>query len=517
MQMRVAFVSSEVNPFSKTGGLADVSEALPGALAALGVEPTIVSPWYRSVAETVARAAVHVEETRADAPIHVGDRSFPLVYRRAVHQGVTHVFVVADELYDRPSLYLDAQGRDYADNLTRFTLLSRAALEYFLHVDTATPDVFHANDWQTALVPIYLETAYRSSAVGKARSVFTIHNLGYQGIFGAHELSTTGLGWDVFNAEALEYYGNVNLMKGGIVFADALTTVSPTYAKEIQTPELGRGLDGVVLAHARKLSGILNGIDTLRWDPASDPDLPAHFDVVDPSGKDRCKAALQERVGLPIRPRAFLLGVIGRFDVQKGIQLILDAFPRLERLDVQLVLLGAGDATIAGRARELAAEQPERVAVVSGFNDPLAHLIEAGADAFLMPSAYEPCGLNQMYSQRYGTIPIVRATGGLRDTVSDYDAEKSRRGIASGFSFAEFDAERLADTIRRAAGVFFDAPRSWRQLMLSCMRIDHSWERTALEYVRLYQSLAESGRNAPRSPKQRRKATHQPTDKATSK
>jgi starch synthase len=481
--MRVAFVTSELHPFSKTGGLADVSQALPAALAALGVDVTVFSPYYRSAAETCARLGVDAQES-AGPVLWIGDQRREVRYRSLTRDGCRLVFVVDDAFYDRPTLYVAPNGADYPDNVARFAYLCRAALEYWpAHGDP--PDVFHANDWQTGLVPTYLETIYRPLLPG-AGSVFTIHNLAYQGMWPTSYLYATGLDWTVFHMGGLEYYGHINLMKAGISYTDAITTVSPSYAQEIQTPALGCGLDGVLRVHHGKLRGILNGIDTERWNPATDPLLPARYDAADLRGKAACKRALQERMRLRDDPSALLFGVISRFDVQKGIPLIADALQTLAPLPCQLAVLGSGDPALEQRMRVLASAFPNRIGLTVGFDEGLAHLIEAGADAFLMPSAYEPCGLNQMYSQRYGAIPIAHATGGLKDTVVDASAGHLAAGTASGFTFHQFDAAHLAEAMLRAWRLYADRPAEWRRLQQSCMALDHSWARSARAYANLY-------------------------------
>jgi starch synthase len=489
--MRVAFVTSELNPYSKTGGLADVSEALPIALAGLGVDVTVFTPLYRSAAAALARLELAGDESLGTT-LWIGDERHQLRYRTVVRDGVRVIFVVDDAFYERPSLYLDAQGADYADNAARFAFLCRAALEYWLGRGSA-PDILHVNDWQTGLLPVYLKTIYRLPELSTARSVLTVHNLGYQGRYNSAQLYATGLDWSVFHPGALEFYGQLNLLKGGLVFADAITTVSPSYADEIQLPVFGNGLDGVLRAARGKLTGILNGIDTQRWNPAADPLIATPFDASNLSGKAACKRALQERMRLPVHGDALLFGVVSRFDVQKGLPLIADAFQIAAPLPVQLVVLGSGDSALEERMRRLAVALPQQVAVTVGFDETLAHQIEAGADAFLMPSAYEPCGLNQMYSQRYGTIPVVHATGGLKDTVIDYSAERLAAGTASGFSFAAFDAAHLAEAMLRAWRLYSSDPSSWNSLQRLCMGLDHSWAKSARTYVDLYARLMRRG------------------------
>lgn len=485
--MRVAFVTPEVAPFSKTGGLANVSDALPAALAARGLNVTVFSPLYRSAAAMLADMRLPVDESTGPT-LWIGDERHTVRYCTLQRNGCRLVFVADDAFYDRPTLYVGPDGGDYADNVARFAFLSRAVLEYALSRASA-PDVFHLNDWQTALVPVYLRTIYRRPELAAARSVLTVHNLAYQGRFAAPQLYATGLDWAMFHPGALEFYGQLNLLKGGLVFADAITTVSPSYAAEIQQPAFGDGLDGVLRATRDKLTGILNGIDTRRWDPATDALLPARFDAAHLSGKAICKRALQERMGLPACAEALLLGAISRFAVQKGIPLMVDAMEIVAALPTQLVVLGSGDGGLEQRVRALAAAHPQQVAVHIGFDDSFAHLIEAGADAFLMPSAYEPCGLNQMYSQRYGTVPIVHATGGLKDTVVDYTPERLAAGTASGFCFDRFDAAHLAEAILRAWRLYTVARRDWRRLQACCMALDRSWAKSARAYADLYTQL----------------------------
>jgi starch synthase len=485
--MRVAFVTSEVSPFSKTGGLADVSAALPAALVDLGHEVTVFSPLYRSAAAALTRLDLPAEDIPGPT-LWIGNERHPVRYRSVAYGGRRFVFVVDDPFFDRPGLYVDSDGNDYADTVARFSFLCRAVLEYWYGRGHA-PDIFHLNDWPTALVPVYLATTYHRPELDSARTLFTIHNLAYQGRADAPQLYATGLDWSVFHTGALEFYGMLNLLKGGLVFADALTTVSPSYAEEIQQPAFGYGLDGVLRAARGKLTGILNGIDTTIWNPATDRFLPATFHAGDLGGKAACKQALQERLALPVRADAFLLGVISRFDGQKGIGLIVDALRLVAALPVQLVVLGSGDASLEVRMRALALAHPHQVAVTIGFDEGLAHLIEAGADAFVMPSAFEPCGLSQMYSQRYGTVPIVHATGGLKDTVADCTPERLAAGAASGFLFHGFDAGHLADALLRAWRLYTDDRGAWNRLQQQCMALDHSWAKSARAYVSLYARL----------------------------
>jgi starch synthase len=487
--MRVLFVTSEITPFSKTGGLADVSEALPAALARLGCEVSVVSPLYRGAAAALDRLGAP-SATHDAAAVPIAGVPHPLRFRVMRRNGCDLAFAMHDGFYDRQGLYGVSGTGDYGDNVARFSFLSRAALAW--GTARGGVDILHANDWQTALTMAYLRAGFGGAPFARTRGVFTVHNLVYQGHAAAREILTAGLDWSWFHPDALEYYGGLNLMKAGLVFADAITTVSPSYANEIRGAEAGYGLDGVLRAAGPRLRGILNGIDAVAWNPATDALLPARFDADDLAGKAICKQALQAASGLPVAPTAQLLAAIGRFDWQKGMPLICDAFRRIAPLGAQLVILGSGDAGIEAQVRELARAYPRQVAATVGFDEGLAHRIEAGADAFLMPSAYEPCGLNQMYSQRYGTIPIVHATGGLKDTVVDHDAARAAGAIGSGFAFTTFDAAHLAEAMLRSWRLYTHAPDQWRTLQRACMRLDHSWANSAREYLGLYESLSVS-------------------------
>jgi starch synthase len=474
--MEILFVSSEVAPWSKTGGLGDVAGALPRALAARGHAVAVVSPRYYGV--DVAREGLEP----LHGAIRVKGEPTTLWLKRA--GGVSFYFVEHDRYFgSRSQLYGDAHG-DYPDNAERFAYLVRAALA----VPGACghrPRIVHGNDWQTGLMPFLLRQEHGSDpALARARSVFTIHNLAYQGIFTKHVVPALGLPWGVFSYQAMEFFDHLSFMKAGLTFADALTTVSPTYAREILTPEGGANLDAVLRHRARDLSGILNGIDVQAWDPARDPHLPAHFSASDLSGKARCKAALQAELGLPVSPGVPLVGMVGRLADQKGIDLVATALPRFAGLDAQLAVLGTGQRDLEAIFARAAREAPQRIAARIGFDEGLAHRIEAGADLFLMPSRFEPCGLNQMYSLRYGTVPVVRAVGGLEDTVENHDGA----GRGTGFKFRDYTPGALWGTLRWALGVYRD-PDAWRGLMLRGMAQDFSWDRSAAGYEALYQRL----------------------------
>ncbi len=474
--MQLLFVASEVAPWSKTGGLGDVAGALPRALAARGHAVTVVTPRHAGIdPRREGLTALH-------GAVRVRGEATTLW----VKDGPVRTCFVEHERYfgSRRGLYGDGH-RDHPDNAERFAYLCRAALA----VPGALrlrPRVLHANDWQTGLLPFLLRHEHaRDPALAGARTVFTIHNLAYQGIFPKEVVPALGLPWDVFSYEGMEFFDQLSFLKAGLVYADALTTVSPTYAREILTPEGGANLDALLRHRAADLTGILNGIDVHAWDPARDPYLPAHYTARAVSGKAACKAALQAELGLPDRIDVPLIGLVSRLTGQKGVDLVTAALPALLARDVQLAVLGAGEPVYQEAIRRAAREHPGRVGARIGFDEGLAHRIEAGADLFLMPSRFEPCGLNQMYSLRYGTVPVVRAVGGLADTVEDYDGWN--RG--TGFRFVEYAPHALLTAVRRALDVHRDR-RAWRGLMTRGMAEDNSWERSAARYEALYRRLA---------------------------
>ncbi len=474
--MQILFVASEVAPFSKTGGLGDVSAALPRALAARGHRVAVVTPRYGSIDP----AAHHLE--RLPHAVHARGEAAGLWRGRS---GGAEVLFLEHERYfgHRRGLYQE-HGRDYADNAQRFAFLCRAALDVPRALGFA-PDIVHLHDWQAALAAWMLRHEHPQGGwAGRARSVYTIHNLAYQGVFPKELVPALGLPWDVFRYEAVEFYDQLNFMKAGIVFADALTTVSPHYAREILTPEHGCSLDALLRHRADRLTGILNGIDDGVWDPARDRHLAANFDRADPSGKARCKHALQLELGLPVRRNVPVVAMVGRLAEQKGIDLVAAALHELLHHDLQLVLLGSGQRDYEDLFERTARELPTRMAARIGFDEGLAHRIEAGADVFLMPSRFEPCGLNQMYSLRYGTVPVVRAVGGLEDTVEDFDGHL--RG--TGFRFREYHPSAMMTAVRRALDVYRDT-RAWRGLQDRGMGLDFSWRKSAEAYERLFAGL----------------------------
>jgi starch synthase len=470
-------VTPEARPFAKTGGLADVCGALPPALAKLGHRVTIVLPKYRGTPTDGA------DGQPADIPF--GLHSYPVRFiEQRLADGVTAVLIDAPALYDRDGLYGDARG-EFGDNAFRFGMLCRGALEY-ARLRGARPSVIHAHDWQGGLAPVYARTVLRDDPiVGGVRTVLTIHNLAFQGHFDPAELTWIGLGRELYTPDLLEFWGRGSALKGGVVFADKITTVSPTYAREMLTPEYGFGFNGILARRADDLTGILNGIDTEAWNPATDKHLPAHFDGESLERKAVVKQALLESVGLPRDEHALarpVIGMVTRLTHQKGCDLVAGAADRLMGVDAAWVMLGNGDRRYEDLWRHLASRHPERVAARIGFDERLAHLIEGGSDMFLMPSWYEPCGLNQMYSQRYGTVPIVRATGGLNDTVVDVDESPAR---ATGFKFRDYTTDAVAWAVDRALAAFPDSER-WKAIQQNGMRQDFSWDVSAREYVKVY-------------------------------
>jgi starch synthase len=466
-------VASEAAPFAKTGGLADVVGSLPEALAGLGHQVAVVMPRYAGIdLKSVRRVYDNLD-------VWFGpDRYRTNLY--AMEGRVTFYFVDCPELYDRPGLYGDAEG-DFPDNHIRFAVLARAALGICRSL--FRPDILHCHDWQAGLVPTYLHSTFANDPTFMAiRTLFTIHNLGYQGLFPEEALPQIGVDATVFHPGGIEYWGKISYLKGGLIFSDRLNTVSPTYAREIQTPEYGFGMDGILRARSAVLSGILNGVDYTKWNPETDPLIAANYSREDLSGKAICKQDLLAEFGLPAEAiDQPLLGIVSRFTSQKGADLIAAIADKLALEDFRLVALGTGDAVHEQLFTNLAADYPGRFAVRIGFDNRLAHRVEAGADMFLMPSRYEPCGLNQIYSLRYGTVPIVRATGGLDDTINE----------ETGFKFSEYSGDALLGTIR-AAGALWRNPAAWRTMMLCGMQQDYSWTVSAAEYSALYQRLTES-------------------------
>ena len=477
--MKILMVTPEVDPFVKVGGLADVVGSLSKELTRLGHDVRIVCPLHGSIRQDPSWQA-------HDRPLWVdlgAGREGAKVWETRLPRSATPVYFLENfQHYGRPEIYHGPWGA-HADNDRRFAFLCRAALNLCLNLDWL-PDVIHGHDWTTGLVPVYLNTTDRDGPLGRAASVFTIHNLEHQGYCDRSLLDYAHVPWSEFRADSLESMGAVNLMKAGLYHATKLTTVSPAYAREIQTPAFGCGLDDVLRFRSADLIGILNGIDEEVWNPATDPLLPAHYAAGDFAGKAACKAALQETLGLPPEPNIILCGVVSRLFAQKGLDLLAAILPEvLEQMAVQFVLLGTGEAALEQAFREIAARHPGRVGLKIGFDNRLAHLIEAGSDCFVMPSRFEPCGLNQLYSLRYGTLPLVRATGGLVDTVENY-----REGDATGtgFVFEHPTPPALYYTIGWAVSTYYDRPDDFQQLRRNAMARDSSWRGPARHYEDVY-------------------------------
>jgi starch synthase len=513
-KLRLLMAASEGVPFAKTGGLGDVIGSLPQALARRGHHCAVILPLYRCT------RAVNIPLQRTDLTftVPIGERKVTgALWKAALPNSDVAVYFVEQPAYferDDPAhgrgLYQltlpNGQKQDYPDNCERFVFFARSVLEAIRLLDY-WPDVLHNNDWQTGLAPVYLREEYTRKLssdlrvrYGRIRTLLTIHNLAYQGVFWHWDLPLTGLDWRLFNYQQLEFYGRINFLKAGIVFSDAITTVSPSYAREIQTPYYGCGLEGVLAERRERLTGIVNGVDYTVWNPETDPHLAANYngDTVT-AKKPICKAALQRRFGLPEKPKAPLLAVISRLVEQKGIDLVgktADAWLPPSRTNgrdegAQLVVLGEGDPAYHRMLQDVRSRYPDRVGLRLGFDEVLAHQIEAGADIFLMPSVYEPSGLNQLYSLKYGTVPVVRATGGLADTIVDCTEENLAAGRATGFSFLAIHTTAFVEAVQRALDFYHRRPETWLQIVQTGMRQDWSWDRSAAEYERVYRGITE--------------------------
>ncbi|HEX9120872.1 MAG TPA: glycogen synthase GlgA [Terriglobales bacterium] len=474
--MKIVFAASECVPFAKTGGLADVVGALPPALAAIGHDVTVYLPKYKQTKLADAKTVVR------SITVPFDDRyRFCSVVDGGIHSGVKFYFIDYPPYFERDALYGTPLG-DYRDNAERFALYSRAVLEACKVL--GVPDVFHCHDWQSALVPILLRSVYAEDpALRDVATVFTIHNMGYQGLFLPDTLALLMLPWDLFTIDKLEFYGKLNFLKGALVFSDFITTVSRKYSQEIQTAEYGFGLEGVLRGRAGTVAGILNGVDYNEWSPQNDKFIAAHYTPEDLGGKAKCKQDLLAEFGVAnADPRLPVIGIVSRFAAQKGFDLISQVADRLAREDMIVVALGAGDKEYEDLFRRLNKQFPQKFAVKVAYDNKIAHKIEAGADMFLMPSRYEPCGLNQIYSLKFGTVPVVRATGGLDDTIENWDPH-TRKG--TGFKFTEYSGEALLATLRAALQAFRDK-ESWQTLMRNGMNKDFSWTASAREYVKIY-------------------------------
>jgi len=482
-KLKILFLSPEVVPFAKTGGLADVAGSLPAALKRMGIDVRSALPFYRTVSEGDFEIRPLLDEL--EVPLGTALLKAKVLETRT-QDDVPFYLIDREDLYHRPNLYGNPTG-DYYDNMERFAFFAHATLRLIEDIGFK-PDVVHCHDWQTGLVPALLRGPYKNNPeLSGISSVFTIHNMGYQGIFPEEKFIITGLPRDeFFRIDGLEFWGDISLLKAGIVYSDAITTVSPKYAHEIQTPEYGMRMEGILQARRAFLHGILNGVDYGLWDPRHDHHIPASYSPQKMAGKSRCKEALIKEMGLDesLKSRP-LLGVISRLDGQKGFDLLVELLEDILALDVGLVVLGSGDETIQKAIEEAAERHPGRVGLFIGFNEPLAHRIMAGADIFLIPSRYEPCGLTQMYALRYGTVPVVRATGGLEDTIVQFDP-KANKG--NGFKFGPFNSKAFLNAIKEAVDCF-RVSETWKRLMLNGMKEDFSWDRSARQYIELYRSV----------------------------
>lgn len=481
--MRILMVTPEVTPFGQTGGLGEVMASLPAELVRLGLEVDVLMPKYRGINPdnfNVERMPCAVEVCLNDQPVTGG------LWKFDDPRGVRYLFLENNRYYDREHLYGTPAG-DYEDNSERFVFLARAAIQLGI---TSEPeyDVFHAHDWQSALIPVYLRTLYAGEPeLQRAASIMTIHNLGFQGIFWHFDLPLVGLGWEHFNPREIEFYGKLNFLKSGIVFADEVNTVSTGYRNEILTREFGCGLEGVLAEKGDRLTGILNGVDYTVWNPAIDPHIAAPYNSEDLSGKALCKADLQKTAGLSVHPDTPLIAMVSRLSHQKGIDIIEEALPELLEHDIQLVLLGSGDPRYHASFMEFARLYQDKIAVFLTYSREMAHKIFAGSDMILVPSRYEPCGINQLYGLKYGTVPIVRTTGGLNDTVEQFNY---RNGTGTGFKFFNPQPSALRETVLEAVRLYKDTPETWNDLARRGMSEDFSWLRSAKAYKLLYERAA---------------------------
>ncbi len=502
--VNILFATSEAVPFCKTGGLGDVCGSLPRELVPWGHQPVILLPAFRQV----FRAGLPIDSTGVRFTVPIGQKQVEghFLQSRLPGSDVPVFLVEQADYYDREQLYGE-EGEDYKDNCERFTFFCQAALKAIRLLDLKT-ELIHCHDWCTGLIPAYIRTLeHLRPHYDSLATLFTIHNLAHQGNFWHWDMALTGIDWKYFNWRQMEFYGNLSLLKSGIVFSDTLSTVSPTYAREILHPPLSCGLEGALTHRREDLFGIINGVDYQQWNPETDEFLNAADYAGKPYGLDNfaegkaaCKAALQQEMGLPVRPEVPLLASVGRLADQKGFDLIARVIQKWSswpasagQPEVQWVILGTGEAKYHHVLSQLATAHPHQVAVRLEFSNRLAHIIEAGADLFLMPSQYEPCGLNQLYSLKYGTVPVVRSTGGLADTVVDLNEVTQSAGTATGFAFTEYTSLALADTIQRACRIYADKAE-WHRLVAQGMQQDWSWRESARQYATLYEQTLERTR-----------------------
>jgi len=482
--LKILFATPEAVPFAKTGGLADVAGALPKYLQPLGCEVVLIMPYYRMV----KRSGLPIQYLGEEIEVPLREEALRAeVYQSQLEPNIMVYFIGRDEFFDREYLYSTPKG-DYFDNAERFVFFTRAVLRLARHIGFS-PDLIHHHEWQTGLIPAYLKSIYENDPFfAHTATVFTIHNIAYQGLFKKEKFPLTGLPSEMYNPEGVEFWERINLMKAGIVYADVINTVSQKYSEEIQSPEYGYGLEGILRKRNADLYGILNGVDYQEWDPAHDSHLIARYDLRDLSGKQECKRDLLKEFGLPAAlEKVPLLGMISRLADQKGFDLLAEILDQLFSFDLGFVLLGTGEQKYHDLFQQVAQKYPQKAGIRIAYDDRLAHKIEAGADLFLMPSKYEPCGLNQIYSLKYGTIPVVRATGGLDDTITHYDPSK---GTGNGFKFARYDAKEFLNQIKTAI-VFYAQPEHWTKLVRNAMNSDFSWHRSAEAYLQLYRRAIE--------------------------
>ncbi len=477
--LNILFAASEGLPFAKTGGLGDVASGLPRALAEMGCSVAVLLPLYGCIDKN------KLQKTSHTITVMIGGRPYvSTLYKKEVFPGVTHWFLHQPELYySRPNIYGDQNG-DYPDNDARFIFFNRALTEFPVGANWR-PDVVHANDWHLGLAPLYLKLLPEGHPMRGTPSVFSIHNLAYQGLFPRESYPLTGLPEKYFSDDGVEIWGKIGFMKTGILFADAVTAVSPTYAKEILGKELGFGLEKALNHRKKSLRGILNGIDSGEWNPATDKHLPAAYSAKKMTGKVKCREALLTKFGLPDVPTRAVAGIVSRLVEQKGFDLITAAEKELMKLDITLIILGTGQLKYENSLQALAKKYPGRVGLALGYDEGLAHLIEAGSDIFLMPSHFEPCGLNQMYSLRYGTVPVVRATGGLADTVVNWQSAGKK---GNGFLFKAATPQAFVAALKKAVNAFGNK-KEWNRIVQNGMAEDHSWRKSAERYLALYRTL----------------------------
>jgi len=482
-KLKVLIAASEVVPFAKTGGLADVAGALPKELKKLGHDVRVILPFYKET----KKSKLAIKDSGETLLIEISDKIVHAkVFTANIHKNITVYLIDNPDYFDRDELYRTDEG-DYPDNAERFIFFSKAVIE-LTKVIQFQPDIIHCNDWQTGLVPVLLKIKENENPFFANTSVvFTVHNLAYQGLFWHLDMPLTNLPWDVFTPEGIEFYGKINLMKAGMVYADVINSVSKKYSKEIQTPEFGFGLEGVLSSRAADLYGITNGVDYGEWSPEKDKFIKKKYSANDLSGKKACRDDLLSNFKLKDKKGVPVIGMISRLVDQKGFDLIADKIDKIMKLDIFLILLGTGDEKYHNLFKQIKKEYPDKVGIKLGFDNSLAHKIEAGSDIFLMPSKYEPCGLNQLYSLKYGAIPVVRATGGLDDTIKNF---KPKTGKGNGFKFTAYTSNALLLKLKEALKVY-KTSKDWKKLVANAMQEDYSWMQSAKEYVKLYNKAQE--------------------------